>query len=309
MTTAVPAPSAGASSGAPSGRAARTQSPFWRNMRKFADNRLALASGVVVVLFVVMAVAAPLIAPHDPNATDLFRRLQPPAWMAGGEWAYPLGCDALGRDILSRIIYGARISIFIGTAVILVATTIGILAGLAAGYLRGWVDTAISRVVDILLAFPYLIFAIGLMAMMGPGLSNIVIALAYKEWVIPCRVVRGETLAAREMEYVEAARALGAGRARIMWREILPNILSPVVVVSTIRMANVIILEASLSFLGLGVQPPTASWGSMVADGRAFMLEAWWVSTFPGLAILLLVLSLNVASQGLRDAFDPKFHD
>lgn len=309
MTTAVPAPSAGASSAASSGRAARTQSPFRRNMRKFADNRLALASGVVVLLFVVMAVAAPLVAPHDPNATDLFRRLQPPAWMAGGEWAYPLGCDALGRDILSRIIYGARISIFIGTAVILVATSIGILAGLAAGYLRGWVDTAISRVVDILLAFPYLIFAIGLMAMMGPGLSNIVIALAYKEWVIPCRVVRGETLAAREMEYVEAARALGAGRARIMWREILPNILSPVVVVSTIRMANVIILEASLSFLGLGVQPPTASWGSMVADGRAFMLEAWWVSTFPGLAILLLVLSLNVASQGLRDAFDPKFHD
>ncbi|EKV28942.1 Dipeptide transport system permease protein DppC [Caenispirillum salinarum AK4] len=309
MTTAVPASSAGASSAASPDRAARTQSPFWRNMRKFADNRLALASGVVVLLFVVMAVAAPLIAPHDPNATDLFRRLQPPAWMAGGEWAYPLGCDALGRDILSRIIYGARISIFIGTAVILVATTIGILAGLAAGYLRGWVDTAISRLVDILLAFPYLIFAIGLMAMMGPGLSNIVIALAYKEWVIPCRVVRGETLAAREMEYVEAARALGAGRARIMWREILPNILSPVVVVSTIRMANVIILEASLSFLGLGVQPPTASWGSMVADGRAFMLEAWWVSTFPGLAILLLVLSLNVASQGLRDAFDPKFHD
>lgn len=145
--------------------------------------------------------------------------------------------------------------------------------------------------------------------MMGPGLFNIVLALAYKEWVIPCRVTRGETLAAREVEYVEAARALGAGRGHIMWREILPNILSPVVVVSTIRMANVIILEASLSFLGLGVQPPTASWGSMVADGRQFMLDAWWVSTFPGLAILLLVLALNVASQGLRDAFDPKFHD
>jgi ABC-type dipeptide/oligopeptide/nickel transport system permease subunit len=308
MTTAASAPSPGAPA-ADGGRSARTQSPFWRNMRTFADNRLALVSAIVVLLFIVLALAAPLIAPHDPNATDLFRRLQPPAWIEGGDWAHPLGCDALGRDILSRIIYGARISIFIGTAVILVATTIGILAGLAAGYLRGWVDTAISRVVDILLAFPYLIFAIGLMAMMGPGLGNIVLALAYKEWVIPCRVVRGETLAAREMEYIEAARALGAGRARIMWREILPNILSPVVVVSTIRMANVIILEASLSFLGLGVQPPTASWGSMVADGRAFMLEAWWVSTFPGLAILLLVLSLNVASQGLRDAFDPKFND
>ncbi|QPC42398.1 ABC transporter permease [Kaustia mangrovi] len=287
----------------------RRDSPFLRNLGNFAGNRMALAAAAVVGIFVVLAVFAPLIAPQDPNETDLFRRLQPPVWMAGGDWAYPLGCDGLGRDILSRIVYGARISIFIGAAVILLATTVGIMAGLAAGYLRGWVDVAISRLVDILLGFPYLIFAIGLMAMMGPGLQNIVIALAYKEWVIPCRVVRGETLAAREIEYVEAARALGASRGHIMLREIMPNILSPVIVVSTIRMAHVIILEASLSFLGLGVQPPTASWGSMVADGRAFILEAWWVSTFPGLAILLLVLSINVASQGLRDAFDPRFHE
>jgi ABC-type dipeptide/oligopeptide/nickel transport system permease subunit len=282
---------------------------FRRNLREFRRNRLAMASALVVLLFTVMAVAAPLIAPQDPNATDLFRRLQPPAWIEGGDWAFPLGCDALGRDILSRIIYGARISIFIGVAVIILATGVGILAGLAAGYFRGWVDVVIGRVVDILLGFPYLIFAIGLMAMMGPGLGNIVLALAYKEWVIPCRVVRGETLAVRELEYVEAARALGAGPRHIMWREILPNILSPVIVVSTIRMANVIILEASLSFLGLGVQPPTASWGSMVSDGRAFILESWWVSTFPGLAILLLVLAINVASQGLRDAFDPRFSE
>ena len=283
------------------------ESIFRQNLRNFAGNKLAVASAVVVLLFVLAAIFAPLIAPHDPNETDLFLRLQPPGWLPGGDWAYPLGCDALGRDILSRIIYGTRISIFIGAAVILVATTIGILAGLAAGYLRGWVDVVISRIVDILLGFPYLIFAIGLMAMMGPGLVNIILALAYKEWVIPCRVVRGETLVTRELEYVEAARALGASRGHIMLREILPNILSPVIVVSTIRMAHVIILEASLSFLGLGVQPPTASWGSMVSDGRAFMLEAWWVSTFPGLAILLLVLAINVASQGLRDAFDPRF--
>lgn len=282
---------------------------FRRNLRDFRSNRLAMASVIVVLIFVIMAVAAPLIAPQDPNATDLFRRLQPPAWIEGGEWAFVLGCDGLGRDIFSRIIYGARISIFIGVAVIVLATGVGILAGLAAGYFRGWVDVVIGRIVDILLGFPYLIFAIGLMAMMGPGLFNIVLALAYKEWVIPCRVVRGETLAVRELEYVEAARALGAGSRHIMWREILPNILSPVIVVSTIRMANVIILEASLSFLGLGVQPPTASWGSMVSDGRAFILEAWWVSTFPGVAILLLVLAINVASQGLRDAFDPRFSE
>lgn len=288
---------------------APVDSLFRRNLRDFRRNRLAMASVIVVLIFVIMTVAAPLIAPHDPNQTDLFRRLQPPAWMAGGDWAFVLGCDGLGRDILSRIIYGARVSIFIGVVVIVLATGVGILAGLAAGYFRGWVDVAIGRVVDILLGFPYLIFAIGLMAMMGPGLFNIVLALAYKEWVIPCRVVRGETLAVRELEYVEAARALGAGSGHIMWREILPNIMSPVIVVSTIRMANVIILEASLSFLGLGVQPPTASWGSMVSDGRAFILEAWWVSTFPGLAIVLLVLAINVASQGLRDAFDPRFSE
>lgn len=291
------------------GTGAGRDSILRRNLQSFAENRLALGSAIVVLLFIVMAVFAPLIAPHDPAETDLLRRLQPPAWQPGGEWAYVLGCDALGRDILSRIIYGARVSIFIGAAVVLVATTIGILAGLAAGYLRGWVDTVISRIVDILLGFPYLIFAIGLMAMMGPGLINIILALVYKEWVIPCRVVRGETLATRELEYVEAARALGASGRHIMLKEILPNILSPVIVVSTIRMAHVIILEASLSFLGLGVQPPTASWGAMVADGRAFILQAWWVSTFPGVAILLLVLAINVASQGLRDAFDPRFHE
>jgi len=286
-----------------------TQSLLVRNLLLFSTSRMSLVSAAVVLAFILMAVAAPLFAPHDPNETDLFRRLQPPAWMEGGDWAFLLGCDALGRDILSRIIYGARVSIFIGASVILVATTVGTLAGLAAGYLRGWTDIVISRLVDILLGFPYLIFAIALIAMTGPGLQNIILALAYKEWVIPCRVVRGETLAAREIEYVEAARAMGGSSRYIMLREILPNILSPVVVVSTVRMAHVIILEASLSFLGLGVQPPTASWGSMVADGRAFMLEAWWVSTFPGLAILLLVLSINVVSQGLRDAFDPKFHD
>jgi ABC-type dipeptide/oligopeptide/nickel transport system permease subunit len=236
----------------------------------------------------------------------LFRRLQAPAWLEGGEWAYPLGCDQLGRDILSRLLFGAQISFAIGIIVIAIAVAIGTLAGLAAGYLRGATDTALSRLADILLAFPYLIFAIGLMAMTGPGIHNLVLALVYREWVVSFRVVRGETLAAREVEYVEAARALGASRTHIMLREILPNILSPVLVVGTVRMATVIMLEASLSFLGLGVRSPTASWGSMVADGRDVLYDAWWVSTLPGLAILTLVLAINVASQGLRDAFDPR---
>lgn len=284
-------------------------SPTWESLRRFAADRFSMTAGLVIVAFVLLALFAPWLAPHDPYEDDLLRRLQPPAWIEGGEWSYLLGCDGLGRDILSRIIYGSRVSLTIGVAVVLIATAFGTALGLAAGYLRGWVDVVISRVIDILLGFPYLIFAIALMAMMGPGLENIVLALVYKEWVVPARVVRAEVLAAREMEYVEAARAVGAPRLHIMLREILPNILSPVIVVSTIRMAHVIILEASLSFLGLGVQPPAASWGSMVADGRAFMLDAWWASTFPGIAILLLVLSINVASQGLRDAFDPKFSD
>jgi ABC-type dipeptide/oligopeptide/nickel transport system permease subunit len=257
-------------------------------------------SYLVVAVFVAMAVLAPIIAPHDPADSDLFRRLQPPFWMAGGEAGFPLGCDALGRDILSRIIFGTRISILVGVVVVSAATVIGVLAGLAAGYLRGWVDVVVSWMTDVLLGFPYLIFAIGLMAMMGPGLLNMVFALAYKEWVVPCRVVRGETLAARETEYVEAARALGASRRFIMLREVLPNILAPVLAVATIRVAQVIILEASLSFLGLGVQPPTASWGSMIADGRGYILDAWWVSTFPGVAILLLVLAINLAGQVRR---------
>jgi len=286
--------------------AERGRSLLGDNLREFSGNGLAVTATVLVLGFTMLAVFAPWIAPHDPYETDLFRRLQPPAWEEGGDIAFLLGCDALGRDVLSRLIHGTRVSIAVGLAVILIATTIGTLAGLTAGYLRGLPDAIISRLCDILLGFPYLIFAIGLIAMTGPGFQNIILALAYKEWVLPCRVVRGETLAAREVEYVEAARALGASRRHIMLREILPNILSPVIVVATFRMAHIIIIEASLSFLGIGVQPPTASWGSMVSDGREFLLDAWWVSTFPGLAILLLVLAINVASQGLRDAFDPR---
>lgn len=283
-------------------------SPLSRNFARFRRDRFAMFATAILAVFVVMALFAPLIAPHDPYDSDLLRRLQPPAWLEGGEWSYPLGCDSLGRDLLSRIIYGARISIFIGVAVVLLAAVIGTIAGLVAGYFGGAIDATISRVVDVLLAFPYLIFAIGLMGMMGPGLKNIILALVYKEWTISCRVIRGETLVAREQDYVEAARAIGASSAHIMLREILPNVMSALIVVATTRIATIIILEASLSFLGIGVQPPLASWGSMVSDGRQFLLEAWWVSTLPGVAILLLVLSINIASQSLRDAFDPRLH-
>lgn len=284
----------------------RIGSPLSAELGELLANRTALLSLLVVLAVAAMAVFAPWIAPHDPYEANLLRRLQPPVWLEGGEWTHPLGCDQLGRDILSRIVFGARVSMTIGLLVVAIAALIGTTLGLLAGYLRCFVDVLIGRIVDTLLGFPYLIFAIGLMAAMGPGLANIVMALVLKEWVLTCRVARAETLAAREMDYVEAARALGASPARIMLGEILPNILSPVLVVATFRMATIVILEASLSFLGLGVQPPIPSWGSMVADGRAFLLDAWWVATLPGVAIFVLVLAINLASQGLRDAFDPR---
>jgi ABC-type dipeptide/oligopeptide/nickel transport system permease subunit len=277
-----------------------------RNLRRFRRDRVSLVWSAVFAAFVLAALLAPWIAPHDPAAGSLLRRLQPPAWLEGGEWAYPLGCDALGRDILSRLLHGARISISIGVVVAALAACFGTLMGLLAGFAGGVVDALISRLVDVLFAFPLLIFAIGLMGMMGPGLFNIILALVLKDWVITCRLVRGQTLELRHKEYVEAAVAVGASRLHVMLREILPNILSPVIVVATIRMATIIMVEASLSFLGIGVQPPTPAWGSMIADGRTFMLDAWWASGFAGVAIFLLVLSVNLTSQGLRDAFDPR---
>ena len=283
-------------------------SPSALGLRRFVTDRTSLCCAVVVLLAGLAALFAPAIAPHGPADADLLRRLQPPGWQAGGEWGYPLGCDGLGRDMLSRLIFGARVSLGVGFGVVLVSSSIGTLLGVFAGFARGAIDAVVSRVADVLLGFPYLVFAIGLMGMMGPGLSNIVITLVLKEWVVSFRVARGETLGAREQDYVEAARALGCPAWRIMWGEILPNILSPVLVVATIRMAFVIIMESSLSFLGLGVQPPAVSWGGMVADGREFLAEGWWVATLPGLAILIVVLAINLAGQGAREAFDPRLH-
>lgn len=279
---------------------------FWRRYRK---NRLAVVGGVVVLIVIAVGLLAPWLAPHDPTAANFFRRLQPPAWYEGGSWEYPLGTDHLGRDILSRLIWGTRASLTVGAIVIVFATTVGIFMGLVSGYYGGRVDAVIQRIVDILLAFPYLILAVGLMAVMGPGFANMILALVYKEWVTPCRVVRGEVLAAKGREYVEAARAVGASHSHIMWKELLPNTLSAVIVVATLRVAWVILMEASLSFLGLGVQPPTPAWGSMVASGREYIFQAWWLATFPGLAILVTVLGVNLMGEGLRDALDPRLRE
>lgn len=287
-------------------RGKQSLSEFWRRFRK---NRLAVAGGVLLIIVIVSGLLAPWIAPHDPTVPSFRNRFAPPAWMEGGSWEHPLGTDQLGRDVLSRIIWGARASLKVGAVVIFFATIVGVFMGLISGYYGGWVDVVIQRFSDILLAFPYLVLAIALMAVMGPGFGNLILALVYKEWVTPARIVRGEVLAAKSAEYVEAARAVGAGDRHIMWREILPNTLSSVIVVATLRVAWVILMEASLSYLGLGVQPPEPAWGSMIAQGREYIFSSWWLAAFPGVAILITVLGINLLGEGLRDALDPRLRE
>ena len=276
---------------------------FWKLYRR---NRAAVLGLILTIFFLVMAIFAPFIAPRNPNTGSLTERLSPPFWMEGGSTKYLLGTDSLGRDILSRVIYGSRISILIGVVVVSVATIAGVIIGLVSGYFGGKIDAIIQRIVDMLLAFPYLIFALAIMSVLGPGLKNIILALVYKEWVTPCRVIRGDTLIAKEENYVEAARAMGASNWHILIRSLLPNVMASVIVVASLRIGWVVLMEASLSFLGLGVQPPTATWGGMVAGGRDYIFQAWWITAFPGIAIFLLVMGVNLMGEGLRDAFDPK---
>lgn len=259
----------------------------------------------MVAAYLLAALLAPWISPHDPSASDLRLRLAPPAW-EGGERTYVLGGDDVGRDLLSRIIHGGRASLGIGFLTVAIACGIGTGLGLAAGYRRGAFDYWLSRFADLLLAFPLLIFAIGIMSVLGPGTFNLILALTFKSWVEFFRLARGAVLAERAKEYVEAARAQGRRAASILLVEILPNIAHAILVLATLRVGYIIINEASLSFLGLGIQPPTPAWGSMVSQGRAYMLNGWWISTFPGLAIVTLVLGINLFGEGLREALDPR---
>jgi ABC-type dipeptide/oligopeptide/nickel transport system permease subunit len=281
----------------------RSAAGFWKDLRM---HPIALLGGLVVILFILMAILAPYITVHDPVRGSLRDRLTAPVWQEGGTWDYPLGTDAQGRDLLTRIIYGARISLIIGFLSVGISALIGTTLGALTGYFRGWFDNVISRFADLLLSFPYLIFAIGVMAFMGPGFTNLILALTFKGWVEFFRLVRGEMMVQKTQEYVEAARVSGEGNAAIILREILPNVIQSVFVLGTLRMGYMIIMEASLSFLGLGLPARIPAWGSMVSAGRDYLLVSWWVSTIPGIAILILVLAINLFGEGLRDILDPR---
>jgi peptide/nickel transport system permease protein len=270
--------------------------------RAFLRNRLAVMGLGVVVLLSLAAVLTPFLAPFNPAAQGdlLTLRYQPP----GGE--HLLGTDRLARDVLSRLLYGARISLSIGFVAVGIAVTIGTLLGAAAGYLGGWVDTIIMRFTDMVISFPRLVLLITIIAVLEPSLFLIVAVLGLTQWTGTTRLVRGEVLSLKEREFIQAARALGYSRARIILRHLIPNTMAPVIVAATLGIGNTIVLEAGLSFLGLGVQPPTATWGSMVNDGKDNLLNGWWVSTFSGLAIVLTVVSFNLVGDGLRDALDPR---
>ena len=275
-------------------------------MQRIVSNSKCIIGGGALLLITFVALLAPYLAPYDPLHQNLFDNLKPPMSENSARDFYALGTDNLGRDVFSRIIFGARISILIGIVTVAVAGSFGVFMGLISGYYRGWIDELIMRVVDVMLSFPTLLLALAIMAFLGFGLFNLILALGVTRWLTYCRVVRAATMALREQDFIESARAAGAGDARIMLRMILPNCLAPILVIGTFEMALVIIFEASLSFLGIGVAPQTPTWGGMLNAGRNYMHRAWWLATFPGAAIFICVLTINVFGDGLRDSLDPR---
>ena len=276
---------------------------FWHYFR---ENVGAVAGLVVIVVITLAAVFAPLVAPHPPDIQFRDSILAPPFWAAGGSTTFLLGTDPVGRDILSRIIFGARYSLFIGFVVVTFSLAAGVMLGLVAGYVRGWVETLIMRLMDILLAIPSLLLAIVIVAILGPGLLNAIIAVAITYLPNYTRLTRASVIGEMSKEYVVASRVAGARPLRLMLSAILPNCAAPLIVQASLGFSEAILSAAALGFLGLGAQPPTPEWGTMLADAREFVLRAWWVVTFPGLAILITVLAFNLMGDGLRDALDPK---
>ena len=272
----------------------------------FSANRGALAGLAIVIAVLLLAAFADLIAPYPPDLTNNAAFLKPPAWQAGGSWAYPLGTDAIGRDMLSRLVHGARLSLLIGMAVVAISIAAGIALGLVAGYARGVTEIAIMRLMDIILTLPSLLLAIVIVAILGPGIMNAMLAVAVVVLPHYVRITRASVIAEMSKDYVTAARAGGAGKVRLMFGEVLPNCAAPLIVQASLGVSTAILDAAALGFLGLGAQPPSPEWGTMLADAREFVLRAWWVVTFPGIMILVTVLAFNLLGDGLRDALDPK---
>src|SRR5437870_7145361 len=276
----------------PAGRARRTRA-------------LALGGGAFVVLLVAVALAAPVIAPHDPVRQSLRARLSAPTLSAADGKAHVLGTDHLGRDILSRMIHGARVSLLVGFAAVVVGGIVGATLGLLAGFRGGWTDTMIMTLADAQLAFPFILLAIGIIAVLGPSFPTLIVVIGLSGWVTYARVLRSQVLVLRSREFVDAIHALGSSLARVMPRHGLPNVLSSLVVIATLELARAIVLEATLSFLGLGIQPPTPSWGGMIHEGREYLDTAWWISTFPGVVLMLASLVVSRTGDWLRDLLDP----
>ncbi|MGX7704632.1 ABC transporter permease subunit [Methylobacterium sp. Gmos1] len=278
-------------------------SEFWTSFRANTGAVIGLA---LIVLVLLMAVFADVVAPHPPNLTDNAAFLRPPFWQEGGSLTYPLGTDAIGRDILSRLIHGARLSLSIGVAVVAVSILVGTMLGLVAGFVGGATGIVIMRVMDIILTLPSLLLAIVIVAILGPGLMNAMLAVAVVVLPHYVRIARAAVIAEKSKDYVTAARVSGAGPLRLMLSEVLPNCAAPLIVQASLGVSTAILDAAALGFLGLGAQPPSPEWGTMLADAREFVLRAWWVVTFPGLIILVTVLAFNLVGDGLRDALDPK---
>jgi dipeptide transport system permease protein len=276
---------------------------FWT---AFSANRGAVIGLATIVALLLVALFAPWIAPHAPNETNSAVFLKPPAWQQGGSLSYLLGTDAIGRDILSRLMYGARLSLSIGVAVVALSVVVGVVLGLVAGFFRGVLEIAIMRLMDIVLTLPSLLLAIVIVAILGPGLVNAMLAVAIVVLPHYVRITRAAVIAEVSRDYVTAARVSGAGTLRLMFSEVLPNCAAPLIVQASLGISTAILDAAALGFLGLGAQPPSPEWGTMLADAREFVLRAWWVVTFPGLAILAAVLAFNLLGDGLRDALDPK---
>jgi ABC-type dipeptide/oligopeptide/nickel transport system permease subunit len=283
--------------------------PFFDQIEKLFKNRTGVAGLIIITLFALTSLLAPVISPHDPVENALYDQLKPPVWKEGGSTKNLLGTDDLGRDMLSRLIYGARVSLTLGIVSVGIALLFGSMLGALAGYYKGWPDNVIMRIMDIILAFPYILLAIVIVAYLGPGLRNAMIAIGVINIPRFARIIRASAMEEYEKDYVTAARAVGASNRRIIFNAIFPNCLSPIIVQASLGFGEAILSGAGLSFLGLGAQPPLSEWGAMIAEGRSMILRAWWVMTFPGIAILFAVLGFNLLGDGLRDALDPRLRD